>query len=153
MVRGFMLNNELTDFAFRGEVGGRAVANAAGGGRRPLSSMAPTVVLDRDNRLELVAGSPGGTWIIGYVAQALIAMMDWNLSAQEAASLPHALNRNGATELEVGTPLAALGPRLQAMGHEVAMRNLESGLALIRVTPHGLEGGADPRREGAALGD
>ena len=153
MVRGFMLNNELTDFAFRGEVDGRAVANAAGGGRRPLSSMAPTVVFDKDNRLELVAGSPGGVWIIGYVTQALIAMIDWNLDARAAASLPHALNRNGATELEDGTSLAALAPRLQAIGHEVAMRNLESGLALIRVTPRGLEGGADPRREGAALGD
>jgi gamma-glutamyltranspeptidase/glutathione hydrolase len=80
-------------------------------------------------------------------------MLDWNLDAQAAASLPHALNRNGATELEEATPLEALAAQLKAMGHEVAMRNLESGLALIRVTPRGLEGGADPRREGAALGD
>ena len=153
MVRGFMLNNELTDFSFRAARDGRAVANAPGPGRRPLSSMAPTIVFDPDDRLELVAGSPGGVWIIGYVTQALIAMLDWNLSAPEAASLPHALDRNGATELEEGTPLTALAPRLQAMGHEVAVRKLESGLALIRVTPRGLEGGADPRREGAALGD
>jgi gamma-glutamyltranspeptidase/glutathione hydrolase len=100
-----------------------------------------------------VAGSPGGAWIIGYVAQALVAVLDWNLTAQEAASLPHALDRNGATELEQGTPLAGLAGPLQAMGHEVAMRSLESGLAIIHVTPRGLEGGADPRREGMALGD
>jgi gamma-glutamyltranspeptidase/glutathione hydrolase len=153
MVRGFMLNNELTDFSFRPERDGRAVANAPGPGKRPMSSMAPTVAFDPAGRLEIVAGSPGGAWIIGYVAQALIAMIDWHLSAAEAASLPHALNRNGATELEEGTPLFSLVGPLQAMGHEVAQRNLESGLALIRVTPRGLEGGADPRREGVALGD
>jgi len=153
MVRGFLLNNELTDFSFRPERDGRAIANAPGAGKRPLSSMAPTLVFDPSDRLELVAGSPGGTWIIGYVAQALVAVLDWKLTAQEAASLPHVLNRNGATELEAGTPLAVLAAPLQAMGHETAMRNLESGLAIIHVTPRGLEGGADPRREGAALGD
>jgi gamma-glutamyltranspeptidase / glutathione hydrolase len=148
-----MLNNELTDFSFRPDRDGRAVANAPAAGKRPLSSMAPTIVFDPAEKLEIVAGSPGGAWIIGYVAQALIAMIDWNLSAAQAASLPHALNRNGPTELEEGTPLVSLAERLQAMGHEVAMRNLESGLALIRVTPRGFEGGADPRREGVALGD
>jgi gamma-glutamyltranspeptidase/glutathione hydrolase len=153
MVRGFLLNNELTDFSFVPERGGALIANRPEANKRPLSSMAPTIAFDKNGKLELVAGSPGGTWIIGYVAQALIAMLDWGLTAQEAAALPHAVNRNGATELELNTDLVALAPRLQAMGHEVTMRALESGLAIIRVTPNGLDGGADPRREGVALGD
>ena len=153
MVRGFLLNNELTDFSFVPVRGGVPVANRPEANKRPLSSMSPTIVFDKEGKLELVTGSPGGTWIIGYVAQSLIATLDWGLTAQEAAALPHAGNRNGATELELNTDLVALAPRLQAMGHEVTMRALESGLAIIRVTPNGLDGGADPRREGVALGD
>jgi gamma-glutamyltranspeptidase/glutathione hydrolase len=153
MVRGFLLNNELTDFSFVPERGGRPVANRPEANKRPLSSMSPTIVFDKNGKLELVTGSPGGTWIIGYVAQSLIATLDWGLTAQQAAALPHAGNRNGTTELELNTDLVALAPRLQAMGHEVTMRALESGLAIIRVMPNGLDGGADPRREGIALGD
>jgi gamma-glutamyltranspeptidase/glutathione hydrolase len=153
MVRGFLLNNQLTDFAFRPEVDDRAVANRPEPGKRPLSSMAPILVFDRDGRLAFVVGSPGGTYIIAYVAQALIAALDWNLRAREAVSLPHHVNRNGATELEEGTALAELKPALEALGHQVELRALGSGLNAIRVTPRGYDGAADPRRDGVALGD
>jgi gamma-glutamyltranspeptidase/glutathione hydrolase len=153
MVRGFLLNNQLTDFAFRPEVDDRAVANRPEPGKRPLSSMAPILVFDRNGRLAFVVGSPGGTYIIAYVAQALIAALDWNLRAHQVVSLPHHVNRNGATELEEGTALAELKPALEALGHRVELRALASGLNAIRVTPRGYDGAADPRREGVALGD
>ena len=153
MAGGFMLNNELTDFAFRPEVGGRPVANRVAAGKRPRSSMSPSLVLDQDGRLVLALGSPGGSRIIGYVTKALIAALDWKLDIQAAVSLPHAVNRNGATDLEADTPVAALKPALEALGHEVRLRKLTSGLHAIAVTPTGLEGAADPRREGVALGD
>jgi gamma-glutamyltranspeptidase/glutathione hydrolase len=153
MVRGFMLNNQLTDFSFRPEADGRPVANRPDANKRPLSAMAPTLVFNRDGRLALVAGTPGGAYIIGFMAQALIAVLDWRLSAQEAVSLPHVVNRNGATEIEAGTRLADLASGLEALGHQVEIRPFDSGLELIRVTADGLEGGADPRRESAALGD
>jgi gamma-glutamyltranspeptidase/glutathione hydrolase len=129
------------------------VANRVEPGKRPRSSMAPTLVLDRDGRLVLAVGSPGGSRIIGYVARALIAALDWNLDPQAALALPHAVNRNGPTDLEQATPLVALKPDLEALGHRVRIRRLTSGLHAIKVTEHGLEGGADPRREGVALGD
>jgi gamma-glutamyltranspeptidase/glutathione hydrolase len=153
MVQGFLLNNQLTDFSFRPERDGVAVANRVEPGKRPRSSMAPTLVFDGDGRLVLALGSPGGSRIIAYVAQALIAALDWGLRVQAALSLPHHVNRNGATELEKGTVLEALAPALAALGHQVEVRELNSGLHAIRVTPAGLEGGADPRREGVALGD
>jgi gamma-glutamyltranspeptidase/glutathione hydrolase len=153
MVRGFLLNNQLTDFSFRPAIDGVAVANRVEAGKRPRSSMAPTLVFDGDGRLKLSIGSPGGSRIIGYVTQSLIAMLDWRLEVRTAIALPHHVNRNGPIDLEEGTPLAALGPALERLGHEVRITPLVSGLHGVAVTGQGLEGGADPRREGVALGD
>ncbi|MFQ5783976.1 MAG: gamma-glutamyltransferase [Alphaproteobacteria bacterium] len=153
MVRGFLLNNQLTDFSFRPSAAGAPVANRVEPGKRPRSSMAPTMVFDRHGRLVMALGSPGGSRIIAYVVQALVAALDWGLDVQRAVSLPHHANRNGATELEAGTALVGLEAALVARGHEVRKRPLNSGLHAIAVTADGLEGGADPRREGVALGD
>lgn len=153
MVGGFLLNNQLTDFAFLPEIAGRPVANRAEPGKRPRSSMAPTLVEGPDGRLLLVLGSPGGSAIIGYVTKALVASLDWGLAPQAAAALPNLVNRNGPTVLEAGKALAAAAPALAALGHEVQLQPLVSGLQIIAVTGAGLRGGADPRREGVALGD
>ena len=152
-VGGFLLNNELTDFAFQPVRDGQPVSNRVEPHKRPRSSMAPTMVLDEQGRLALVLGSPGGSSIIPYVLKTLIAILDWNLDPQAAVDLPNFANRNGATELEKGTPIEVLEPALQAMGHEVKAVEMTSGLAVIQITAEGLLGGADSRREGVALGD
>ena len=153
MVRGFLLNNELTDFAFQPRVEGQAVANRVEGGKRPRSSMAPTMVLDQEGRLVLVIGSPGGSRIIGYVVQALVAALDWDLDMQSVTALPHVLNRNGVTELETGRGLHDVAEALEARGHEIDFTTMTSGLNGIRVEEGRLSGGADPRREGVVLAD
>lgn len=153
MVRGFLLNNQLTDFAYVPRRGGRTVANAVAPGKRPRSSMSPTLVFDRDGKLFATVGSPGGSRIIGYVTKALIGLMDWKLGMQAAIDLPNHVNRNGATELERKTGLTDLAAALRRLGHDVRLGPLTSGLHGIRVTPNGYDGGADRRREGVALGD
>jgi gamma-glutamyltranspeptidase/glutathione hydrolase len=157
MVGGFILNNQLTDFDYVPEVGGRPVANRVQGGKRPLSSMSPTMVLDADGRLRLVVGSPGGTRIIGFVAQSIVGVVDWRLDAQQAVAAPHFLAEDGPVELEQGTPVAAHEAALEALGHRVSVTSMNSGLHAITIdyTPRGrvLMGGVDPRREGSALGD
>ncbi len=153
MVRGFLLNNELTDFSFLPARDGRPVANRLEPGKRPRSSMAPTMVFDGKGRLELVVGSPGGSRIIGYVAQTLVAVLDWGLDIQAAIDLGRVVNRNGATDLEAGTDAARFQAALTGRGHKVRLRDLNSGLHGIAVTKDGLRGGADPRREGIARGD
>jgi gamma-glutamyltranspeptidase/glutathione hydrolase len=115
--------------------------------------MAPTLVFGPDGKVVLAVGSPGGSRIIGYVAETLIAALDWKMDIQAAIDLPHFVNRNGKTDLEKGTPIEALAPILTTLGHEVTVRPLTSGLHGIAVDGPRLIGGADPRREGVALGD
>ncbi len=151
MVNGFMLNNELTDFSFRTHSDGVPIANALAPGKRPRSSMAPTIVMKDDKPL-IVTGSPGGSRIIGYVAQSLIGMIDWNMSPQEAINMPHLVNRFGTFDLEAGTDAEMLAPALEDMGFKTSIRDLNSGIHAIMVTQDGLIGGADPRREGIVIG-
>ena len=152
MAAGFLLNNQLTDFSFAPNNADGPVANRVQPGKRPRSSMTPTLIFDEAGRLVATLGSPGGPRIIGFVAQSVIALLDWNLDAQTALNLPRHVNRNGATELEAGTRLEQIAPALEALGHDVRIRPLVSGLHAIRRVDGVLEGGADPRREGAALG-
>ena len=152
MTGGFLLNNELTDFARSPEAGGLPVANRVEGGKRPRSSMAPTIVL-RDGRPVILTGSPGGAAIIPYTAQSIIAMLDWGLGPQEAVELPHAVTFNGPVLLEPAPGVGDLSRTLEELGHAVTLRDLNSGLHMIGISDRGLTGGADPRREGRALGD
>lgn len=153
MVGGFLLNNELTDFSFRPTQDGHPVANRLEPGKRPRSSMAPTIVFDKSGELRLVLGSPGGSRIIGYVAKTLVAVLDWNLDIQTAIDMGHLVNRNRFTDIELGTPAARLQAPLEALGNRVKLRDLNSGLHGIEVMDGKLRGGADPRREGVAQGD
>jgi len=157
MVGGFLLNNQLTDFASEPEIDGRSVANRPEGRKRPLSSMAPTIVIDDEGRLKLLIGSPGGTRIINYVAQAIVGVLDLGLNVQDAVAAPHLVSQGGPVELEEETALMEYADALTALGHRVVPRNLNSGLHGIEVEYAGdtrtLAGGVDPRREGVALGD
>ena len=150
-VNGFILNSQLTDFAFVAEQGGVLVANRVQPKKRPRSSMSPTLVFDEDGELFAAVGSPGGSRIITYVTQTLIALLDWDMDMQSAINLPHVLNRNRTTEIEQDTALEDLAARLQVMGHDVKVRPLVSGLHGIRIVNGRMDGGADPRREGVVL--
>jgi gamma-glutamyltranspeptidase / glutathione hydrolase len=153
MTHGFLLNNELTDFAFVPQQDGKPVANRVEPGKRPRSAMTPLLVFDSEGRLVLAVGSAGGPAIINDVAKTVIAVLDWGYDLQAAIDLPNDGNRNGATEIEAGPSAASLAAALAALGHQVKISDRPSGLTGIRVTPRGLEGAADPRRDGAALGD
>lgn len=151
MVEGFLLNNQLTDFAFEPEGPDGLVANRVAAGKRPRSSMAPTVVTDADGRLWAVLGSPGGSRIICYVAQAIVLAIDWKLDAASVVDFPHICNRGGPTEIEADTAFASFEQPLSDHGHTVAARPMTSGLNVILVGEDGrLSGAADPRREGTA---
>ena len=152
MVRGFMLNNQLTDFSLSPAGPAGPVANRVAPGKRPRSSMAPFLVYGRGGRLEMALGSPGGSFIIGYVAKALVGMIDWELDPQRAVELPNMGSRNGPTELERGTRLEELVGALRAMGHDARPVEMVSGLQAVRRTAAGWHGAADPRREGVARG-
>jgi gamma-glutamyltranspeptidase/glutathione hydrolase len=151
-VGGFLLDNELTDFSFVPDKDGLPVANRVEGGKRPRSSMAPTIVFGPDGAPVLVTGSPGGSRIIGYVANSIVAVLDWGMDVQQAVAMGHFVNRNGPTDPEEGTEAEAFAPVLEARGHEVNVREPESGLHAIHFRDGRIEGGADPRREGVALG-
>ncbi len=153
MVRGFLLNQQLTDFSFEPERDGVPIANRVEPGKRPRSSMAPTFVFDRAGNLRFAVGSPGGPFIIPYVAQALLGVLAWDLDLQSAVALPHIAAYKGKVYFEAGTPLERLVPALEALGHEVELIPFSSGLHGIAATPWGLEGAADPRKPGVALGD
>jgi len=163
MVRGFLLNNQLTDFSFVSSENGKPVANRVQPGKRPRSSMAPTLVFGKGRKpgelgeLVLVTGSPGGSQIIGYVARTLLGTLDWELDVQQAISMPNYGSRNGPTEVEKGRMPAAVVEGLKARGHEVREIDMTSGIqGIARSTAKGktvLTGGADPRREGTVRGD
>ncbi|PHN31661.1 gamma-glutamyltransferase [Pseudomonas sp. ICMP 460] len=159
MVQGFLLNNQMTDFSFIPVENGQPVANRVEPGKRPRSAMAPTLVFDRKSgELLATVGSPGGSQIIEYVSKSLVAMLDWNLDPQAAISLPNFGSRNGATELEAGLFSPALKQALRARGHALSEIDMTSGIqAIVRTRDAqgkvSLSGGADPRREGEALGD
>jgi gamma-glutamyltranspeptidase / glutathione hydrolase len=158
MVHGFLLNNELTDFSFDEADANGLIANRVQPGKRPRSSMAPTMVFEKGSqKLVLATGSPGGSAIINYVGKVLVGTMDWGLNVQQAISLPNFGSRNGPTELEQGRVSDALIDALKAKGHNVRLMEQTSGLqGIMRINAHGEEmwfGGADPRREGAVYGD
>lgn len=150
MTHGFLLNNQLTDFALDPMLNGRLVANAAAPHKRPRSSMVPTIVTDRNGELQLVIGSPGGSAIVGYVARTTIGILDWNLPVQDAIGLSNATARTSPANVEEERMPGGIASELRRRGWE--LRDVsgleESGLHAILVTRNGLEGGADPRREG-----
>lgn len=151
MAGGFILNNQLTDFSFRAQKDGKPVANRVEAGKRPRSSMSPTLVLDEDGGFHAAIGSPGGSRIITFVTQTLIGLLDWDMTMQEAIDMPHALNRNWTTELEEGGGLEETAAALERMGHEVKVQKLNSGLHGIQRIGGKLDGGADKRREGVVI--
>jgi len=149
---GFLLNNELTDFSFRDQKNGKPIANSVEPGKRPRSSMAPTIVMENGKPV-FVVGSPGGSRIIPYVAKTIIAHLDWGMDVQSAISTPHLVNRFGTYDLERGTSAEKLAPALKKLGYKVKIRSLNSGIHAIAINDDELRGGADHRREGVVLGE
>ncbi len=153
LVNGFLLNNELTDFSFVPAESGHPVANRVEPGKRPRSAMSPTFVFGPKGELHMALGSAGGSAIINYVAKTLVGVIDWKMGIQQAVAAPNMGSRNRETEIERGTALARTAAALRAMEHPVEAMDMVSGTHGIVRTPRGLQGGADPRREGVALGN
>lgn len=153
MVNGYLLNNELTDFSRQPRIGNKPVANAPGPGKHPRSSMSPTIIFDKDGELLMVTGSPGGNSIVAYVSKTILGVLEWDMTAQEAVALPNVIARGKEVGVEVDVEKGQeWADTLSAMGYVVEERTGEnSGLHVIVVREDGLEGGADPRREGVAL--
>ena len=152
LVSGFLLNNEMTDFARDPRKNGKPVANAPAGGKRPRSSMSPTLIFDGEGNLKMVTGSPGGNSIVAYTAKTVLGVLDWGMTAQQAISLPNVIARGDQVGVETGQAHGeAIAETLREKGYEVRPNQGEgSGLHTIVVREDGLEGGADPRREGVA---
>ena len=150
MVGGFLLNNQMTDFAREVSADGKPVANAIAPGRRPRSSMSPTMVFDAQGDILMVTGSPGGNNIPAYVAKSIIGILDWNLTAEEVVTFPNLIARGEKVRVEVSVePGKAIADDLAQRGYKVQERQGEnSGLHVIVVRADSLEGAADPRREG-----
>lgn len=154
MAGGFLLNNELTDFSMRPEgKDGRPAANRVEGSKRPRSTMAPTIVFDDKGEIAAVLGSPGGSRIILYVVKTLVALLDWKLDAQAASALTNFGSVGEAVEVEYDWRSIMLALRLKSYGHKISPDLMNSGTNVIAVRDGRIEGGTDPRREGAALGD
>ena len=152
MAGGFLLNNQLTDFShIPRDAEGRLVPNAPAGSKRPRSSMSPTIVFDASGEFELATGSPGGSSIIGYTAKTLVAMLDWEMTPQDAIELPNVVARGDVVRIEGGMDPVLLDG-LRQLGFTIdANRGENSGLHIVRRLEDGtLIGGADPRREGQA---
>lgn len=156
MAAGFILNNQLTDFSFEPRKDNRRLANAPDAGKRPLSSMTPTIVFDRKGKVVAVIGSPGGWRIIPYVTKTLVGLLDWNMDMATAIDQPNVTARSGPTELESGRTPEPTVAALKALGHEVSLTEPTSGVSGlngIRVTKNGFDAAADPRREGTVGAD
>lgn len=152
MVDGFLLNNQMTDFAFAPYRDGEAVANRVEPLKQPLSSMSPTFVFDDNNKLILTLGSPNGPRIIQHVLKTIIATLDWNMDIQEAVSLPNFIALNGIIELEKDTEITSLKKALQKIGHQVKITHITSAIQAIKIANNKIYGAADPRRMGVAIG-
>lgn len=149
MPHGFFLNNALTNFS---SAHGKGAPNAMAPNKRPVTSMAPTMVFDGDGRLALVTGSAGGGYIVDYIAQAVVGILAWGLRPADALALPHVAGNSGRSQVEKGRVATDTIAQLAGRGHKLEQVDMKSGAAAIRVTPQGLDGAADPRRDGAALG-
>jgi gamma-glutamyltranspeptidase/glutathione hydrolase len=151
---GFLLNNELTDFSFLpADALGTPIANRVEAGKRPRSTMAPTIVFDEKGEVEAVLGSPGGSRIIYYVVKSLVALIDWKMDPQAAAAVTNFGSQGGPLEVETAWKSVALSLRMHKFGHSIHPDLLNSGVHIVARRNGRLEGGADPRREGEALGD
>ena len=154
--RGFLLNNQLTDFSMLAKENGLTIANHVQAGKRPRSSMAPTIIYDAHNHPVIITGSPGGSAIINYVVKSIIALVDWGLSPQDAVALPNFGSRNGPTELERNSVVEVMKPELERRSHSVNVTEFTSGLHVLARTKSSKSttwrGGADPRREGVVIG-
>jgi gamma-glutamyltranspeptidase/glutathione hydrolase len=152
---GYLLNNQMTDFsATPADAQGRPVANRIQPGKRPRSSMSPTLVFDANSgQLVMTLGSPGGPAIIHFTAKTLLAALPWGLDVQQATALPNFGSFNGPTVLEKGRFSAGTLQALRDRGHVVSEMEMTSGVQAIQRTASGWQGGADPRREGAVRGD
>ncbi len=154
MVGGFLLNNELTDFSFRPtDKQGRLIANRVEPGKRPRSSMSPTMIFAPNGQLIMVTGSPGGSRIILYVLKTIIGHIDWKLDAAALVQMPNWGARNGPLELEKTANAEQTASALRTFGHKIRITAMTSGVHLILRQGNALVGAADPRREGLPLGD